>query len=67
LNHYELLGVDKKATEQEIGRAFRQKSMDCHPDKFPNDAAKAAEMKALSQAKTMLLDPAQRETYDKSL
>lgn len=58
---YALLGVPRTATTAEIERAYRAKSMQCHPDRFPT---KTAEFQALRQAKELLLDPKQRQAHD---
>ncbi|KAG7328121.1 hypothetical protein KOW79_008065 [Hemibagrus wyckioides] len=62
---YGLLGVEGKATEKEIKKAYRQKALSCHPDKNP-DNPKAAELfHQLSQALEVLTDAAARAAYDK--
>ncbi|XP_072545865.1 dnaJ homolog subfamily C member 17 isoform X2 [Salminus brasiliensis] len=62
---YALLGVDGKATEKEIKKAYRQRALTCHPDKNP-DNPKAAELfHQLSQALEVLTDAAARAAYDK--
>ena len=43
--HYGTLGVPFSASVKEIKSNFRQKSIECHPDKFPGDALKEAEFK----------------------
>jgi len=45
-----LLGVSALASRQEISKAFRIASKDCHPDMFPNDPTKEERFKLLSSA-----------------
>lgn len=63
-NHYDVLGVDRDATEQEIRQAFRRKAAECHPDRHNGDKSKEEQFKALAIAKTILLDPRRRALYD---
>lgn len=66
-NCYELLGVPREATKQEIRKAFRTQSQFHHPDKFQDHAEKeAAEIrfKRYSTAKDILLDSEIRADYD---
>ncbi len=69
-NCYEILGVDKNATELEINRAFRRKSLTFHPDKLSsqitNFERKKAELSwvAINEAKETLLNKERRQKYD---
>jgi curved DNA-binding protein CbpA len=58
------LGVDRSATEKEIKKAFRTKSLLCHPDKFPDDKKKETEFKNLSEAYQVLSHKKERDEYD---
>mmetsp|Transcript_33836 Transcript_33836/g.49123 ORF Transcript_33836/g.49123 Transcript_33836/m.49123 type:complete len:339 (-) Transcript_33836:701-1717(-) len=62
-SHYEVLGVSKKATADEIKKAYRKLALKYHPDKNSAPSAEAA-FKAISTAFDCLSDPAKRETYD---
>ena len=60
---YELLGIDKKASSEEIKKAYRQKSIEYHPDKNKDEGA--SEMfKKISDAKNLLNDQERRNAYD---
>jgi len=61
------LGVDRKADVKEIKKAFRKQSLECHPDKFPGDAAKEARFKQISEAYQTLSDTSARRDYDSKL
>lgn len=62
-DYYEVLGVDKNASEQEIKRAFRKKAMEYHPDR--NKAPDAEEkFKEIANAYEVLSDPDKKRQYD---
>jgi DnaJ-class molecular chaperone len=62
---YELLGVAKDASTQDIKKAFRSRARECHPDVAGSDPAKAEEFKKLREAYEVLSDTAQRARYDR--
>lgn len=62
---YALLGVEEKATEKEIKKAYRQRALTCHPDKNPDNPRAAELFHQLSQALEVLTDAAARAAYDK--
>jgi curved DNA-binding protein CbpA len=62
-SHYDVLGVSKKATPEEIKKAYKKLALKFHPDKNSAPSAEAA-FKAISTAFDCLNDPAKRETYD---
>ncbi|OAD58376.1 DnaJ like protein subfamily C member 17 [Eufriesea mexicana] len=65
LDLYELIGVEKTASIQEIKKAYRKKALYCHPDKNP-DNPKATELfHELSRALEILTDVSARAAYDK--
>jgi len=66
-NYYTTLGVAKNSDIKAIKKAFRSKSVQCHPDKFPNDKAKETQFKNLSEAYTVLSDSEERRKYDSTL
>jgi molecular chaperone DnaJ len=63
-DYYEVLGVGRQASADDLKRAFRKIAMDSHPDRYPDDAVAAARFKEASEAYTVLSDPGRRRTYD---
>ena len=66
-NYYEILGVDRKATEADIKSAYRKLVKQYHPDLHPNDANAAAKFKEVNEANEVLSDPQKRAAYDYEL
>jgi molecular chaperone DnaJ len=63
-DYYEVLGVERQASAEELKRAFRKIAMDSHPDRNPNDPAAAVRFKEASEAYAVLSDPSRRRSYD---
>jgi molecular chaperone DnaJ len=63
-DYYKTLGVDKKASADEIKKAYRKLARENHPDANPGDAKAEARFKEISQAYDVLGDPEKRKQYD---
>ncbi|MDR3624249.1 MAG: molecular chaperone DnaJ [Chlamydiales bacterium] len=63
--YYEILGVTKSATQEEIKKAYRKKALQYHPDKNPGDASAEGRFKEVSEAYEVLSDEKKREIYDR--
>ncbi len=63
-DYYEVLGVSKSATADEIKKAYRKKAIEFHPDKNPGDKAAEEKFKEAAEAYEVLSDSQKRQRYD---
>jgi len=63
-DYYEVLGVGRNASAEEIKRAYRRMAMKYHPDKNPNDKGAEAKFKECAEAYEVLSDQQKRQQYD---
>lgn len=63
-DYYEVLGVGRSASADDLKRAFRKLAMQYHPDRNPDDPQAAERFKECSEAYEVLSDPEKRRSYD---
>jgi molecular chaperone DnaJ len=64
-DYYEILGIAREASDQEIKSAYRKLALKHHPDKNPNDKAAEENFKEAAEAYSVLSDPDKRARYDR--
>ena len=65
IDYYKVLGIDKKATPEEIKKAYRKLARKYHPDVNPGDKEAEKKFKELNEANEVLSHKENREKYDK--
>ena len=64
-DYYEILGVDRQATDQQIKSAYRKLALKHHPDRNPGDHKAEESFKEAAEAYAILADPQKRSMYDR--
>lgn len=64
-DYYEILGVDRNATEEEIKKAFRRLALQYHPDRNPGNKEAEEKFKEIAEAYEVLSSPEKRAYYDR--
>src|SRR6266545_7773414 len=64
-DYYKILGVDRKASEEDIRKAYRDLAKKHHPDRNPNDKQAEERFKEINEAYQVLSDTTKRTHYDR--
>jgi len=65
IDYYKVLGINKKASENDIKKAYRKMARKYHPDLNPNDKEAERKFKEINEANEVLSNPENRKKYDK--
>src|SRR5437868_13376673 len=64
-DYYEVLGVERKSSDEEIKKAYRKLAVKYHPDKNPDDPHAEEKFKEIGEAYDVLMDADKRAAYDR--
>lgn len=64
-DYYEVLGVERSVSDDDLKKAYRKQAKKCHPDINPDDKEAESRFKEISEAYGVLNDPQKRQQYDK--
>ena len=64
-DYYQVLGIKRGASEEEVQKAYRKLARQYHPDLHPDDASAKTKFQEVQQAYEVLSDPKKREMYDR--
>jgi curved DNA-binding protein len=64
IDYYEVLGISKTASEQDVKKAYRKLARKYHPDLNPNDSTAKTKFQQINEANEVLSDPEKRKKYD---
>ena len=64
IDYYQVLGIDKNATQEDIKKAYRKLARKLHPDLNPNDKEAHKKFQQVNEANEVLSDPEKRKKYD---
>jgi curved DNA-binding protein len=64
MDYYEVLGVGKSATADELKKAYRKQALKYHPDRNPDNSAAEQKFKEINEAYAVLSDPEKKQQYD---
>ncbi len=63
-DYYEILGVDRNVSDEELKRSYKKLALKYHPDRNPNNKEAEAKFKEINEAYSVLSDPQKRQQYD---
>ncbi len=64
-DYYEILGLSRNSTSEEIKKSYRQMALNFHPDRNPDNKEAEEKFKEAAEAYSILIDPEKRSVYDR--